>query len=89
MLGVVIGKIDTKFKLGVNSKLSACVSRHREQPPDVDVNYPDIWLQAIKEVLAEDGQPPLSADDEQKVRADIEQMKAARTAFPERSAVPS
>jgi hypothetical protein len=41
-------------------------------------SYSDLWLQAIKEVLAEDGKPPLSAAEENQVRSDVEQMNAAR-----------
>jgi hypothetical protein len=44
----------------------------------MDSSYSDLWLQAIKEVLAEDGKPPLSAAEEDQVRSDVEQMNAAR-----------
>jgi hypothetical protein len=50
----------------------------RRNLKNMDASYPDIWIRAIKEVLAEDGQPPLSVDDESKVRADIERMNAER-----------
>jgi hypothetical protein len=60
------------------------------QPPIMDSFYSDLWVQAIKEVLAEDGKPPLTADDEKQVRADVAQMNAAREFSlhtPERSTV--
>jgi hypothetical protein len=41
-------------------------------------SYSDLWLQAIKEVLAEDGKPPLSAAEENQVRTDVDQMTAGR-----------
>jgi hypothetical protein len=44
----------------------------------MDATYSDLWVQAIKEVLAEEGKPPMSAEDEKQVRVDVEQMNAAR-----------
>jgi hypothetical protein len=44
----------------------------------MDSTYSDLWVQAIKEVLAEDGKPPMSAEDEKQVRVDVEQMNATR-----------
>jgi hypothetical protein len=41
-------------------------------------NHSDLWVQAIQEVLAEDGQPPLSATEEDAVRVDIEKMNGVR-----------
>ena len=41
-------------------------------------NHSDIWIKAIKEVLAEDGAPPLTAAEEDAVRVDVEKMKAVR-----------
>ena len=44
----------------------------------MDSSYSDLWVQAIQEVLAEDGKPPLTGEDEKQVRADVAQMNAAR-----------
>jgi len=41
-------------------------------------NHSDLWIKAIKEVLAEDGQPPLTDAQENAVRLDIESMKEVR-----------
>jgi hypothetical protein len=41
-------------------------------------NHSDIWINAIKEVLAEDGAPPLTAAQENAVRVDIEKMNKGR-----------
>jgi len=44
----------------------------------MDSNHSDLWIRAIKEVLAEDGKPPLTAKEETEARAEIEKMNTAR-----------
>jgi hypothetical protein len=41
-------------------------------------NHSDIWIKAIREVLAEDGAPPLTAAEENAVRVDVEKMNEVR-----------
>ena len=49
-----------------------------EHPASMASNHSDLWIKAIKEILAEDGQPPMTATDEDAVRADIEKMTEVR-----------
>jgi hypothetical protein len=64
-----------------NHKISAdipCVRGNWEQAPNMGSNHSDLWISAIKEVLAEEGKPPLTASEEEDVRVDVEKMKASR-----------
>jgi hypothetical protein len=57
---------------------NACVLRNSEQALNMGSNHSDLWIKAIKEVLAEDGKPPLTANEENEARVDIEKMNASR-----------
>src|SRR5258706_272667 len=63
---------------GKNRTIGLHLAKRGTTVPTVDSYYSDLWVQAIKEVLAEDGKPPLSADEENQVRADVSQMTATR-----------
>jgi hypothetical protein len=41
-------------------------------------NHSELWVKAIREVLEEDGKPPLTVGEENDVRLDIDKMTAAR-----------